>query len=82
MYTIEFSKEAEKVLDKLHTDTRERILRATERLQVRPYSHINRLVNSPYWKFRVGDYRLLLRIEDDKLYILVIQIGHRKNIYK
>lgn len=82
MYSIEFSAEAESFLDKQSADVRERILRATERLQVRPYAHIRRLVNSPYCKFRVGDYRLILRLEDDKLLILVIEIGHRKNIYK
>lgn len=82
MYTVEFSTEAEKYLDKQDKSISERIIRATERLQVRPYSHIARLVNSPYYKFRVGDYRLLLRVEDDKLFILIIEIGHRKNIYK
>lgn len=82
MYAIEFSREAERFLDKQSPDIRERILRAVERLQVRPWSHIKRLVNSPYCKFRVGDYRLLLRVEDDRLLILVIEIGHRKNIYK
>ena len=82
MYTVEFSKEAEKFLDKQRKDVKERLIRATERLQVRPYAHISRLVNSPYWKFRVGDYRLLMRIEDDVLLVLVIEIGHRKNIYK
>lgn len=82
MYTIELSKKAEKFLDKQERALQERIIRALERLQVRPHAHIHRLVNSPYYKFRVEDYRLILRVEDDKLLILVIEIGHRKNIYK
>ncbi len=34
------------------------------------------------WRYRVGDYRLIAQIQDNELIILVIEIGHRKNIYK
>ena len=34
------------------------------------------------WRYRVGDYRLLCRIEDDKLVILIVAVGHRKSIYQ
>ena len=34
------------------------------------------------WRYRIGDYRVLAKIEDDKLIILVIAIGHRKEIHK
>ena len=37
---------------------------------------------SEFWKYRVGDYRLICSLEDDKLVILVLRIGHRKEIYK
>jgi mRNA interferase RelE/StbE len=36
---------------------------------------------SNLWRYRVGDYRLVCEIQDDKLIILVLGIGHRKNIY-
>lgn len=35
-----------------------------------------------YWRYRVGDYRLICQIKDTTLVILVIEIGHRKNIYR
>ena len=35
-----------------------------------------------FWRYRVGDYRILCRIRDDKLIISVVEIGHRRNIYK
>ena len=35
-----------------------------------------------FWKYRVGDYRIITRIEDDRLVVLVIQIGHRREIYR
>jgi mRNA interferase RelE/StbE len=34
------------------------------------------------WRYRVGDYRILAKIEDNILIILIIEVGHRKEIYK
>jgi len=34
------------------------------------------------WKYRVGDYRLICKIEDDRLIVLVLRVGHRKEIYR
>ena len=34
------------------------------------------------WRYRVGDYRIITKIEDSRLIILVIAIGHRREIYK
>ncbi|MBD5441038.1 MAG: type II toxin-antitoxin system RelE/ParE family toxin [Treponema sp.] len=34
-----------------------------------------------FWRYRVGDYRLICRIHDEELEILVVEIGHRKEIY-
>lgn len=36
---------------------------------------------SKYWRYRVGNYRILTQIEDDKILISIVQIGHRKEIY-
>ena len=35
-----------------------------------------------FWKYRVGDYRIITKIEDDRVVVLVIQIGHRREIYR
>ena len=35
-----------------------------------------------FWRYRVGDYRLIANIEDDRLVILVIRIGHRRQVYR
>lgn len=34
------------------------------------------------WKYRVGDFRIIAKIEDARLIILVVRVGHRKNVYK
>ncbi|NTE85481.1 type II toxin-antitoxin system RelE family toxin [Agrobacterium rubi] len=35
-----------------------------------------------YWRYRVGDYRILCDIQDNKLVVLVIEIGHRREVYR
>ncbi len=34
------------------------------------------------WRYRVGDYRVLCQIKDSQLLVLVISVGHRKNVYE
>ena len=34
------------------------------------------------WRYRIGDYRVIAKIEDNKLIILVVSIGHRREVYK
>lgn len=36
---------------------------------------------SGLWRYRIGNYRVLVDIQDDKMIVLAIQVGHRKNIY-
>lgn len=82
MYQIEFSKNAELFLDKLDTLPRERILHTLDRIKIRPQDFVEKLVGESGFKLRVGDYRLFLDIENDRLIIFVIEISHRKNAYK
>ena len=35
-----------------------------------------------FWKYRVGDYRVISRIEDGRMLILVVKIGNRRDVYK
>jgi mRNA interferase RelE/StbE len=35
-----------------------------------------------FWKYRVGDYRLICKIQDDRVVVLVLRVGHRKDIYR
>jgi len=82
MYEIEYHKSALKQLNKLPQDTKIRILKTLERIRIRPHSFIKSLSGSPYFRLRVGDYRLILDVKNNKLIIIVLELGHRKNIYK
>jgi mRNA interferase RelE/StbE len=81
MYSIEFSETAEKQLFKLPKEMQIRIISSLERIRIRPQAHVLRPIGSPYFRLRVGDYRIILDIRDDKLIVFVIEVGHRKNIY-
>ena len=37
---------------------------------------------SEFWKYRVGDYRIICSIEQDRLVVLVLRIGHRREVYR
>lgn len=34
------------------------------------------------WKYRVGDFRIIVRLEDDQLCVLVVKVGHRREVYR
>lgn len=82
MYKIELSKIAEKQLYKLGKEIQERIIVTLERIRVRPHAFVVKLVGSPYFRLRAGDYRVILDIQENRLIIFVIELGHRRNIYK
>jgi len=81
MYEILFHKNAQKQLEKLPRDIQIRIISVLDRIKISPHSHIKKLVNTPYFRLRVGDYRVILDIQAEKLIIFVVEMGHRKNIY-
>lgn len=81
-YKVEFSKQAADFLCKLDNSMQLRILSVLDRIKIRPQDFVEKLVGEPGYKLRVGDYRLFLDIENEKLMIFVIEISHRKNAYK
>lgn len=82
MYELVYAPTALKALEKLDNSTKERVLIALERLRIRPMScDIKKLVGMDGYRFRLGDYRIIFEINNDPLQILILKIGHRKNIY-
>ena len=83
MYIIIFKSKAELQLKKLNKSIQERIINVLERIKIRPFSYdLKKLQGTNYYRLRIGEYRAILDIKKDKLIIIVIEIGHRKNIYK
>ena len=86
-YRVEFTKEALKQLKKLDKATASLILgwiRKNLENCENPRVHGKGLTSnrSGQWRYRVGDYRIIAEIQDDRILILVLNIGHRREIYK
>lgn len=75
-----------KQLKKLDAAISKRVLDYLEQIELlnNPRSRGKALTSnlSGLWRYRVGDYRILCRIRDDKLIITVIEIGHRSTVYR
>jgi mRNA interferase RelE/StbE len=81
-YEIVFSDKAFKQLKKLESEVQERIIKVLERIRIRPERYVTKIVGDPGFRLRVGEFRVIVDIEKDKLLILVIKVGHRSRIYK
>lgn len=86
MYCIEFSKKAIKQLSKLDRIAQKFILNELEKIEQfdDPRLHGKALKGrlKTFWRYRIGRYRVITFIEDERLIITVIEVGHRKDIYQ
>lgn len=82
MYEIFISERAKKQLKKLDKKYQIHISSVIERIRLRPFAHVKAIVGSNYYRARAGDYRIILDIKEGKLIIVIIEIGHRRRIYK
>ena len=80
-YEVFFSDLALKQLRKLDLEIRQRIIATIERIKIRPDEYVRKLVGDDVYRLRVGNYRVLLDLNEEKLIILVLRIGHRRNVY-
>jgi mRNA interferase RelE/StbE len=77
---IFWTKKALEELDSLPTLIAKRIVEKVERLARKEDIDIKRLTGLPYYRLRVGDYRVIFDLEKEKITILCVK--HRKNVYK
>ncbi len=88
IWSIEFEKEAEKDLKKLDKPVQRRIVKfLRERVAVleNPRSLGQALAGSTlgdYWRYRVGDYRVIVDIQDGRLCVQVVRLGNRREVYR
>jgi mRNA interferase RelE/StbE len=83
MFAVEFLPSAARALAKLEPAVQRRIARRLDRLAGDPRADAVKLRGAgDVWRARVGDYRILYAIEDERLVVLVIKIGHRRDVYR
>jgi mRNA interferase RelE/StbE len=82
-YEVEFVKSAQKELNKLPKQISLRIAKAVYKLSTDPRKgNVRPMVGTKSWRLRVGDYRVVYDILDNRLTILVIRIRHRREVYR
>ncbi len=85
-YSVELTENAKKQLKKLDKSTAKLITSwLLKNLQgcENPRLHGKGLTanRSGQWRYRIGDYRIIAEIQDDRIVILILEIGHRREIY-
>ncbi len=82
-YTIDFVPSAAREFAKLATKERKRIAIKIDALAAQPRPPgAEKLAGVDAWRVRVGDYRIVYEVRDRVLVILVLAVGHRREIYK
>ncbi|MBZ5761106.1 MULTISPECIES: type II toxin-antitoxin system RelE family toxin [Rhizobium] len=87
-WRIEFQRSAERDLEKLDHESVKRILRFlhTRVASLEDPRSIGEALRGSelgnFWKYRVGDYRIIVDIDDGTVRILVVRIGNRKDVYR
>jgi mRNA interferase RelE/StbE len=87
VWTVEFDDRARRELRKLDSKIQKKILRyLRERLagseDPRRFGNPLRRNLAGLWRYRIEDYRLICRFEDDRVVVLVLEIGHRSDVYE
>ena len=83
-YSIEISRTAEKQLKKLASDDRRRVVQAILALGDEPWPQGSRKLTGydDVFRIRVGPYRVLYSVEGRRLTIIILKLGHRKDVYR
>lgn len=87
LWRVEFDRAAVRDLRKLSTRAEASVLRyLRERIAVREnprrLGHALTGDHKGLWRYRIGDYRIIAAIEDDRFVVLVVAVGHRREIYR
>lgn len=85
-WSINFNKKSEKELSKLDKQTQQKIVKFLYGLEnndnPRKSGRALKGDLGLFWRYRVGDYRIICQIEDETIMILVLSVAHRKEVYR
>ncbi len=83
MWTIKFSESVlRKDVKNLPKDVLRRLRTKLDGVRDDPFRYLVRLTNLPYYKLRVGDYRVIFAVDSEAKVLRVLMIDHRRRIYK
>ena len=85
-YSLVFTKEADKQIAKLDPGVRRMVLKWLDKnvngcLDPRTHGKALSANRAGQWRYRIGDYRAIVVIEDDRIIVLCIHVAHRREVY-
>lgn len=83
-YQIEFSRQADRQFRNLPSQIQQRLKSRIDSLAATPRPHGSEKLSGAdqLYRIRVGDYRIVYAVEDDRLLILVVKVGHCREVYR
>ncbi len=81
-YEVKWTDASLKQLEKLDKAVAKRIVEKTESISKDPFMFVKMLKGFNLYRLRVGDYRVIMSIERNKMIIFVLEVGHRSNVYR
>ncbi|MDP3009183.1 MAG: type II toxin-antitoxin system RelE/ParE family toxin [Methylococcales bacterium] len=82
-FSLSIKHRAQKMLAKIPANKQQKIIAAIYELADIPFpSGCKKLTGREAWRIRVGDYRVIYEVENERLTIFIIEIGHRREIYR
>ncbi|MDH4304231.1 MAG: type II toxin-antitoxin system RelE/ParE family toxin [Nitrospira sp.] len=84
LYQIEFSRQADRQFRNLPSQIQQRLKSRIDSLSTTPCPHGSEKLSGvdQLYRIRVGDYRIIYAVEDNRLIVLVVKIGHRREVYR
>jgi mRNA interferase RelE/StbE len=80
-YELVWSDKSRRYLARLDAGLQSRIIGKAESIRGDPFRHVGRLVASGLYSLRIGGYRAIMAIDRGRLFIFVIEVGHRRGVY-
>ncbi len=80
-FSVLLHPKAAKELHRMESQTRVRIVERAEELRERPQKIGKSLRQSDFWSLRIGDYRAIYQIDEDRKQVVILFVGHRFKVY-
>ena len=81
-YEVKWTRTSIDQLKKLDKTIAERIIDKVEKISENPFNYVKKLREFDLFRLRIGDYRIIMSIEKNKMIIFVLEVGHRRVIYR
>jgi mRNA interferase RelE/StbE len=85
-WTLEYEPQARRQLRRLDRATSHRIIDKLEQLRDSDNPRLRGIAMAgryaSHWRYRIGDYRVIAKIEDGRMVIVVVTVGHRREVYR